>query len=168
MRCPFCGAQDTRVIDSRLSQEGDQVRRRRECTECRDRFTTYETAELNMPRVVKSNGSREPFREEKLRGGLLRALEKRPVGSDALEAAVNRIKKQLLARGEREIPSRFIGESVMKELAGLDQVAYIRFASVYRSFQDVNEFREVIDRLENTPVDNGNQADLFDGPNGSR
>lgn len=162
MRCPFCGAQDTRVIDSRLSQEGDQVRRRRECTECRERFTTYESAELNMPRVVKSNGSREPFREEKLRAGLLRALEKRPVGSDALEAAVNRIKKKLLARGEREIPSRLIGENVMKELAGLDQVAYIRFASVYRSFQDVNEFREVIDRLENEPASDENQPDLFE------
>lgn len=162
MRCPFCGAQDTRVIDSRLSQEGDQVRRRRECTECRERFTTYESAELNMPRVVKSNGSREPFREEKLRAGLLRALEKRPVGSDALEAAVNRIKKKLLARGEREIPSRLIGESVMKELAGLDQVAYIRFASVYRSFQDVNEFREVIERLENEPSSDEKQPDLFE------
>jgi transcriptional repressor NrdR len=163
MRCPFCGAQDTRVIDSRLSQEGDQVRRRRECTECRERFTTYEAAELNMPRVVKSNGSREPFREEKLRAGMLRALEKRPVGSDRIEAAVNRIKKKLLACGEREVPSRLIGESVMQELAGLDQVAYIRFASVYRSFQDVNEFREVIDRLENEPKpeDEKNQPDLF-------
>jgi transcriptional repressor NrdR len=161
MRCPFCGAHDTRVIDSRLSQEGDQVRRRRECTECRERFTTYEAAELNMPRVVKSNGNREPFREDKLRAGMLRALEKRPVGSDRIEAAINRIKKRLLARGEREIPSRFIGESVMQELAELDQVAYIRFASVYRSFQDVNEFREVIDRLEQEPKSDENQPDLF-------
>jgi transcriptional repressor NrdR len=163
MRCPFCGAQDTRVIDSRLSQEGDQVRRRRECAECRERFTTYETAELSMPRVVKSNGSREPFREDKLRAGMLRALEKRPVGSDRIEAAVNRIKKRLLACGEREVLSRFIGESVMQELASLDQVAYIRFASVYRSFQDVNEFREVIDRLEQepSPEEKKNQGDLF-------
>jgi transcriptional repressor NrdR len=161
MRCPFCGALDTRVIDSRLSQEGDQVRRRRECTECKERFTTYEAAELNMPRVVKSNGNREPFREEKLRAGMLRALEKRPVGSDRIEAAINRIKKRLLARGEREIPSRFIGENVMEELAELDQVAYIRFASVYRSFQDVNEFREVIDRLEQEPKLDENQPDLF-------
>jgi transcriptional repressor NrdR len=151
MRCPFCGAHETRVIDSRLSQEGDQVRRRRECVECKERFTTYEVAELNMPRVVKSNGSREPFREEKLRAGMLRALEKRPVGSDLIEAAINRIKKKLLARGEREIPSRLIGESVMQELSELDHVAYVRFASVYRSFQDVKEFREVIDRLENPP-----------------
>ncbi|BBL74040.1 transcriptional regulator NrdR [Methylomagnum ishizawai] len=154
MRCPFCGAHDTRVIDSRLSQEGDQVRRRRECVECKERFTTYEAAELNLPRIVKSNGSREPFREEKLRAGMLRALEKRPVGSDRIEAAINRIKKQLLARGEREIPSRLIGENVMRELGELDHVAYVRFASVYRSFQDVNAFREVIDQLEN-PQDGG-------------
>ena len=160
MKCPFCGSGESHVIDTRSS--GERIRRRRECTECRERFTTYEAAELSMPRVVKSNGSREPFREEKLRAGLLRALEKRPVGSDALEAAVNRIKKQLLARGEREIPSRLIGESVMKELAGLDHVAYIRFASVYRSFQDVNEFREVIERLENEPPSDENQPDLFD------
>lgn len=139
------------MIDSRLSQEGDQVRRRRECSECRERFTTYEAAELNLPRVIKSDGSREPFREEKLRAGMLRALEKRPVGSDRIEAAINRIKKRLLARGEREVPSRLIGESVMQELATLDHVAYVRFASVYRSFQDVNEFREVIDRLEQRP-----------------
>ncbi len=164
MRCPFCGAHETRVIDSRLSQEGDQVRRRRECSECKERFTTYEAAELNMPRVVKSNGSREPFREEKLRAGMLRALEKRPVGSDLVEAAINRVKKKLLARGEREIPSRLIGESVMQELGELDHVAYVRFASVYRSFQDVNEFREVIDRLENPPGadEPENQQDLFD------
>lgn len=165
MRCPFCGAQDTRVIDSRLSQEGDQVRRRRECSECRERFTTYESAELNLPRVVKSNGSREPFREEKLRSGMLRALEKRPVGSDRIEAAINHIKKRLLARGEREVPSRLVGENVMHELAGLDDVAYVRFASVYRSFQDVNEFREVIDHLERQPSaeDTKDQQDLFEG-----
>lgn len=166
MRCPFCGAQDTRVIDSRLSQEGDQVRRRRECGECKERFTTYETAELNLPRVVKSDGSREPFREDKLRAGMLRALEKRPVGSDRIEAAINRIKKRLLARGEREVPSRLIGENVMQELGSLDHVAYVRFASVYRSFQDVNEFREVIDRLEQqpTPEQAKEQYDLFDTP----
>lgn len=151
MRCPFCGAQDTRVIDSRLSQEGDQVRRRRECGECKERFTTYEVVELNLPRVIKSNGSREPFREDKLRAGMLRALEKRPVGSDRIEAAIARIKKRLLTSGEREVPSRLIGENVMRELAALDHVAYVRFASVYRSFQDVNEFREVIDRLESQP-----------------
>lgn len=163
MRCPFCGAQDTRVIDSRLAQDGDQVRRRRECAECRERFTTFEVAELTLPRVVKTNGSREPFREDKLRSGMLRALEKRPVGSDAVEAAISRIKKRLLSRGEREIPSRLIGESVMAELARLDQVAYIRFASVYRSFQDVNEFRQVIDHLEHEPAPDAlGQEDLFD------
>lgn len=151
MRCPFCGADDTRVIDSRLSQEGDQVRRRRECTECRERFTTFETVELTLPRVVKSNGYREPFREEKLRAGMLRALEKRPVESECVEAAISRIEKKLLGTGEREVPSRLIGESVMSELAGLDHVAYIRFASVYRSFQDVNEFKEVIDHLALAP-----------------
>jgi transcriptional repressor NrdR len=163
MRCPFCGAQDTRVVDSRLSQEGDQVRRRRECGECRDRFTTYEAAELNLPRVVKSNGNREPFREEKLRAGILRALEKRPVGADKIEAAVNRIKKRLLARGEREVASRAIGEAVMQELASLDHVAYVRFASVYRSFEDISEFREVIEHLENqsTAEDAKDQQDLF-------
>lgn len=151
MRCPFCGADDTRVIDSRLSQEGDQVRRRRECTECRERFTTFETVELTLPRIIKSNGNREPFREDKLRAGMLRALEKRPVDIERVEAAIARIEKKLLGTGEREVPSRLIGESVMSELAGLDHVAYIRFASVYRSFQDVNEFREVIDHLELDP-----------------
>jgi transcriptional repressor NrdR len=166
MRCPFCGAQDTRVVDSRLAQEGDQVRRRRECGECKERFTTYETAELNLPRVVKSNGNREPFREEKLRAGMLRALEKRPVGSDRIEAALHRIKKRMLASGEREIASRRIGESVMQELAELDHVAYVRFASVYRSFQDVNEFREVIERLEKQPPpeEGRKQPDLFERP----
>jgi transcriptional repressor NrdR len=163
MRCPFCGAQDTRVVDSRLSQDGDQVRRRRECGECKERFTTYEAAELNLPRVVKNNGNREPFREDKLRAGILRALEKRPVGSDRIEAAINRIKKRLLARGEREVPSRVIGENVMQELAFLDHVAYVRFASVYRSFEDISEFRDVIDRLENQPTGEAakDQQDLF-------
>jgi transcriptional repressor NrdR len=153
MRCPFCGAQDTRVVDSRLSQEGDNVRRRRACGECNERFTTFEVAELSLPRVVKSNGSREPFREDKLRGGMLRALEKRPVGSDQIEAAIDRIKKHLRTSGEREIPSQLVGECVMRELSRLDHVAYVRFASVYRSFQDVNEFRRVIDHLEKQPAD---------------
>jgi transcriptional repressor NrdR len=164
MRCPFCGAGDTRVIDSRLSQEGDQVRRRRECGDCKERFTTYEGAELNMPRVVKTNGNREPFKEEKLRAGFLRALEKRPVSSDLVEAAITRIKKGLLARGEREIRSRLIGERVMQELSRLDHVAYVRFASVYRRFEDVNEFREVIDHLEKDPRTNASagQPDLFE------
>ncbi|RFA27012.1 transcriptional regulator NrdR [Alkalilimnicola ehrlichii] len=148
MRCPFCHAQDTRVIDSRLASEGDQVRRRRECGACGERFTTYENAELIMPRLVKSDGTREPFDERKLRTGMLRALEKRPVATEAVEAAINRIKKRLQASGEREVPSRQLGEWVMDELRELDQVAYVRFASVYRSFEDVSAFREVIEGLE--------------------
>jgi len=148
VRCPFCQAQDTRVIDSRLANEGDQVRRRRECARCGERFTTYEIAELVMPRVVKSDGSREPFDENKLRTGMLRALEKRPVSTERIEAALNRIKKRLQSTGEREIKARQIGDCVMDELRELDQVAYVRFASVYRSFQDVSAFREVIEGLE--------------------
>jgi transcriptional repressor NrdR len=152
VRCPFCGAQDTKVIDSRLASEGDQVRRRRECLSCGERFTTYETAELVMPRVVKTNGVREVFNEDKLRTGFLRALEKRPVDTEAIEAAINRIKQNIYATGEREVSSREVGEWVMDELRELDQVAYVRFASVYRSFQDVNAFREEIERLEKGPT----------------
>ncbi|PPD47023.1 MAG: transcriptional regulator NrdR [Methylobacter sp.] len=148
MRCPFCAAQDTRVVDSRLANEGDQVRRRRECNVCRERFTTYEVAELSLPRIVKRDGTREPFDEAKLRAGMLRALEKRPVSSDAIEAAISRIKKQLVDKGEREIPAQELGEKVMKELSGLDHVAFVRFASVYRSFQDVSEFTDMINKLQ--------------------
>jgi transcriptional repressor NrdR len=151
MRCPFCGAQDTKVIDSRLAGEGEQIRRRRECAVCKERFTTYETAELNLPRVVKNDGTRAPFDGRKLRAGMVRALEKRPVSTDQLEAAINRITRKLMAGGEREVPSLFIGELVMEELKSLDQVAYVRFASVYRKFEDVNAFREEIERLENQP-----------------
>ncbi|MGB1220655.1 MAG: transcriptional regulator NrdR, partial [Alcanivoracaceae bacterium] len=141
MHCPFCGADDTKVIDSRLVADGAQVRRRRECLSCGERYTTFETAELVMPRVVKSDGTREPFDENKLRAGLLRALEKRPVSMEDLEAAVTRITHRLRATGERELPARDIGELVMEELRQLDTVAYVRFASVYRSFQDISEFR---------------------------
>jgi len=151
MHCPFCGANDTRVTDSRLVAEGDQVRRRRQCAACGERFTTYETAELVMPRVVKSDGTREVFDEVKLRAGMLRALEKRPVGAESIEAAVERIRQNLRARGEREIHARDIGEEVMQALKRLDHVAYIRFASVYRSFQDIDEFRAEIDRLSQEP-----------------
>ena len=152
MRCPFCGAPDTKVIDSRLTNEGDQVRRRRECLTCTERFTTFEVAELLMPRVVKQNGSRQPFDEDKLRNGFLRALEKRPVDTDRIEAAIGHIMHKLLVMGEREVNSRQIGEWVMQELRELDQVAYVRFASVYRDFQDVKEFREEIERLEQEPT----------------
>lgn len=148
MYCPFCKAQDTKVVDSRLVAEGEQVRRRRECLQCGERFTTYEGAELVMPRIVKQNGNREAFDETKLRAGLQRALEKRPVSVEDVEAALARIKQSLRATGERELPSRRLGEVVMNELRELDQVAYVRFASVYRSFQDLNEFRSEIDRLE--------------------
>jgi transcriptional repressor NrdR len=148
MHCPFCGADDTKVIDSRLVADGDQVRRRRECVDCKDRFTTYELAELLMPRVVKQDDTREPFDEDKLRSGLQRALEKRPVGVEQIEASLSQIKRFLQSTGEREIASQLIGEKVMEQLRKLDDVAYVRFASVYRSFQDLNEFRAELDRLE--------------------
>lgn len=148
MRCPFCGTDETRVVDSRLVGEGDQVRRRRECSGCRERFTTYETVEFSLPKVIKQNGDREGFNEDKLRAGIERALEKRPVESEDVELAMSHIKRRLIAHGEREVPSRRLGEWVMQELRALDQVAYVRFASVYRSFQDVQEFRDEIERLE--------------------
>lgn len=147
MYCPFCHAPDTRVVDSRLTPDG-RVRRRRECVECRERFTTYEVVELSLPWVVKRDGRREPFNEDKLRAGILRALEKRPVPSERVEASIQRVKEALLRSGEREVLSRQIGERVMEELKGLDRIAYVRFASVYRSFQDVDEFRKVIEGLE--------------------
>lgn len=148
MRCPFCGAGDTRVIDSRLANEGASIRRRRECAACSERFTTFESAELVFPHIVKQDGTREPFNEEKLRRGMLRALEKRPVDIEAIESAINHIKHRLHVSGEREIRSRELGEWVMSELRDLDEVAYVRFASVYRRFQDVNAFREEIERLQ--------------------
>lgn len=150
MHCPFCSAPDTRVIDSRLAGEGNQVRRRRECISCNERFTTYETAELNMPRVVKQDGSRVPFSEHKLVAGMMRALEKRPVSTEQFDAAVNSVKHQLLAAGEREVNSATIGNLVMEQLLALDHVAYIRFASVYLDFTDVNAFRDAIEKIEKT------------------
>lgn len=149
MRCPFCGADDSKVIDSRLSAEGDAIRRRRSCVECKERFTTYETAELTLPRLVKSDQSRAVFSEDKLRSGFLKALEKRPVSIDAIDTAVKGIIRRLIATGEREVESRLVGDWVMDALRELDEVAYVRFASVYRSFQDVNAFREEIERMEN-------------------
>ena len=147
MYCPFCNADDTKVVDSRLVADGGQVRRRRECVVCSERFTTYELAELVMPRVIKSGGSREPFDEDKLRAGFQRALEKRPVSIEQIEIALSQIKHFLQVTGEREISSRIIGEEVMSQLHELDEVAYIRFASVYRSFQDLNEFQDELNRL---------------------
>ncbi|BFM21790.1 transcriptional regulator NrdR [Gilvimarinus japonicus] len=148
MHCPFCSADETKVIDSRLVAEGDQVRRRRECLACHERFTTYEIAELVMPRIIKQDGTREPFDEAKMRAGLQRALEKRPVSVESIESSINNIKHFLQATGEREVGSRRLGEKVMDELRDLDEVAYVRFASVYRSFKDLHEFRQEIDRLE--------------------
>ncbi len=148
MRCPFCRAQDTKVVDSRLSGEGDQVRRRRECLVCKERFTTYESAELNLPRIVKRDGSRVPFDARKLRSGMTRALEKRPVSTELVDAALLHIQHRLMSCGDSEVPSLRIGELVMDELSQLDQVAYVRFASVYRKFEDVAAFREEIERLE--------------------
>lgn len=151
MHCPFCNANDTKVIDSRLVAEGGQVRRRRECLACGERFTTFETAELVMPRLIKQDGSRQPFDEDKLRAGMQRALEKRPVSVERLEEAIARIKQKLRATGEREVKSLVVGELVMSELHQLDEIAYIRFASVYRRFQDLNQFREEIERLSREP-----------------
>ena len=148
MHCPFCNADDTKVIDSRLVAEGNQVRRRRECITCAERFTTFETAELVMPRLIKQKGEREPFNEEKLRAGMLKALEKRPVSLEQVDEAISHISHKLRASGEREVPSKMVGELVMEELRRLDEVAYVRFASVYRSFKDLNEFREAIDSIE--------------------
>jgi len=150
MHCPFCNAVDTKVIDSRLVADGNQVRRRRECVGCVERFTTFESAELMMPRLIKQNGQREPFNEDKLRSGMQKALEKRPVSLEKVDEAISRINHFLRACGEREVESQIVGERVMEELRKLDEVAYVRFASVYRSFKDLNEFREEIDRIQDS------------------
>ncbi|NOZ53545.1 MAG: transcriptional regulator NrdR [Gammaproteobacteria bacterium] len=152
MHCPFCEAEETKVIDSRLAEEGFVVRRRRECLHCSERFTTFETAELVMPQIVKHDGRREPFNEEKLRTGIIRALEKRPVESETMEVVINQLKQRMRSTGEREVKAGVLGEWVMEQLKNVDQVAYVRFASVYRSFQDVNAFREEIERLEKQPT----------------
>ena len=149
MHCPFCSAVDTKVIDSRLVAEGNNVRRRRECITCAERFTTYEAAELVMPRIIKAGGIREPFNEDKMTAGLMKALEKRPVSIERVEEAVTKIKASLRSTGEREIDTRTVGELVMSQLRDLDEVAFVRFASVYRSFKDLDEFRQEIDRLSN-------------------
>ena len=166
MFCPFCGYEETKVIDSRLAGEGQQIRRRRECLKCAERFTTFETAELVMPRVVKSDARREPFDEQKLKSSMLKALEKRPVAIEAVDAAVLHICNKLRALGEREVPARMVGELVMNELRHLDEVAYVRFASVYHSFQDVDAFREEIEQLRRDQLKSdveGSQLALWDG-----
>jgi transcriptional repressor NrdR len=148
MYCPFCSHEETKVIDSRLAADGRQVRRRRQCMDCNERFTTFESAELVMPRLIKSDNRREPFDEDKMRNSMHRSLEKRPVPSDDFEQAVGRLVHKLRTMGEREVPSRLVGELVMEELRELDEVAYVRFASVYRSFQDVTEFQDEIKKLQ--------------------
>ena len=147
MHCPFCQAQDTKVIDSRLVGDGSQIRRRRECELCKARFTTFETADLALPRIIKSDGERQPFNGTKLKAGMLRALEKRPLSSEEVDAVFGNVLTQIRQLGEREIPSRMLGEIVMKSLKSVDQVAYVRFASVYRDFQDIEEFAQEISTL---------------------
>ncbi len=153
MHCPFCGNDDTRVVDSRLANDGDQVRRRREClsTKCKERFSTYEVATFNMPPVVKSTGEKQSFDEHKLRAGLMRATQKRPVDAKAIDGAVLHIQKLILHSDKSEVKSSQIGEYVMEELRKLDDVAFIRFASVYRNFNDIGEFIEEIEGLEKSP-----------------
>lgn len=148
MHCPFCGHDETKVIDSRLAGEGRQVRRRRECLKCGERVTTFETPQLVMPYLIKRDGRRQPFDEDKLRRGIEKALEKRPVSNEAFEACIQHITHALRETGEREVPARKLGEIVMDELRELDQVAYVRFASVYRSFEDIEAFRAEVEQLE--------------------
>ena len=162
MHCPFCGHDETKVIDSRLAGEGRQVRRRRECLSCAERFTTFESPELVLPRLIKRDDTREPFDISKLRNGIVRALEKRPVSSDTIEEIVSRIIHGLQTIGEQEVPAKLVGEMVMEALQAVDQVAYVRFASVYRSFQDVTEFEEEIRKLQNmTGPDGKDQMSLL-------
>lgn len=148
MKCPFCSNVETQVIDSRVSEEGDTTRRRRRCTACERRFTTYERVELQMPAVVKRNGTRTEFELSKLRGSMNLALRKRPVSTTAVDTAVARIQETLLLSGQREVDSRYVGELVMAELLKLDQVAYVRFSSVYKSFEDIGEFINAIDEMK--------------------
>lgn len=160
MRCPYCANEDTRVIDSRLGDGGECVRRRRECQACEERFTTFEHLALQMPQVIKSDGRRERFDEAKLRRGLERALEKRPVDAETIEGAVNRVMRQFSHNGDREIEANEIGESVMAELQNMDEVAYVRFASVYRSFQDLEAFSDEVEKLRETLTDRSGKVQL--------
>jgi transcriptional repressor NrdR len=163
MHCPFCQHEDTRVVDSRLAEDGAAVRRRRECPACGERFSTFETAEIKLPSIVKSDGRREAFDERKLRTSFERALQKRPVPAEQIEGAVKAVIRALRLAGERELPSLRVGEFVMAELKKLDQVAYVRFASVYRSFEDVQAFREEIEKLErDLPTLDGLQLPLLE------
>ncbi len=160
MRCPACSNEDTRVVDSRISNAGATVRRRRECQACSHRFTTFERFELEQPRVIKSDGRREPWDEEKLRRGLLRALEKRPVGSDKVEELINAVSRQMQLSGEPEVRSALIGQAMMDRLQRADEIAYVRYASVYRSFEDVSAFSKEVDRLRREKGTGSNVAQL--------
>lgn len=162
MHCPFCNADDTKVIDSRLAAEGAQVRRRRQCVACQERFTTFEIIEAVMPRIIKSNGRIEPFDGQKLRRSIQLPLQKRPVDSDRIEAMISRIEKSLRQMGEREVKSKVLGEIVMTELKGMDDVAYVRFASVYRDFQDIEAFKQVLSSLSDS-TDNAEIREKIDG-----
>lgn len=152
MHCPFCRGKETKVVDSRYANQGDAIRRRRECLDCQERFTTFETAELSLPRIIKQDQSRECFDEHKLKRGLLKALEKRPVAIARIDDAVANILRRLVAMGEKEVPSKVLGDWVMNELKALDHVAYVRFASVYRCFQDVDAFAAEIQRLKSEKI----------------
>ncbi len=158
MKCPFCKGDNTQVVDTRESEEGDSIRRRRRCPSCDKRFTTYETVELRMPQVVKQNGTRSEFDAAKLRTSFRRALHKRPVPTELVDAAIDHVIQKVFALGEREVGSRQIGEMVMKELLKLDKVAYIRFASVYKSFQDVGDFAEAVEAVSKSPARRGRGA----------
>ena len=154
MYCPFCGDQETKVVDSRLAGDGYQIRRRRECTGCAERFTTFESAEFVLPKLVKTDESREPFDEAKLRIGILKATEKRPISSEAIEELISRVIRKVQKMGEREIQSRLLGEIVIEELREIDEIAFVRYASVYRRFQDVEEFEKEIESLRDaTPME---------------
>ena len=163
MYCPFCGHQETKVVDSRLAGDGYQTRRRRECIECSERFTTFESAELVLPKLIKRDESREPFNESKLRAGILVATEKRPISSESIEELISRIIRKVQKLGEREIQSRTLGEIVMLELREIDEIAFVRYASVYRRFQDIEEFEKEIESLRDTPsaADSRSQISIF-------
>ena len=163
MYCPFCGHQETKVVDSRLAGDGYQTRRRREWTECSERFTTFESAELVLPKLIKRDESREPFNESKLRSGILVATEKRPISIETIEELISRIIRKVQKLGEREIQSRTLGEIVMLELREIDEIAFVRYASVYRRFQDIEEFEKEIESLRDTPsaADSRSQISIF-------
>ena len=161
MFCPFCGNQETKVVDSRLAGDGYQTRRRRECIKCTERFTTFESAELVLPKLIKRDESREPFDESKLRSGILTATEKRPISIETIEEVISRVIRQVQKLGEREIQSRALGDIVMKELREIDEIAFVRYASVYRRFQDIEEFEKEIETLRDTPTEEDAKSQIL-------